>query len=239
MRLGIFKAPNLGAANVAQFFLGAAWIVFRNITTDTTTPGWASLTVAMLVMTGLILFSLGVVIDALAPVTLSLIGQRMPVQTDIPWLSIVPITEARSSYNGLLVFLFILFSASLTAYLVHRFGSRRIRRAPAWDCGFPISDPATQYTASSFAQPIRRVFGTLIFHARDRVTIPAPGDLRPARFTLEMHDHIWEGLYLPIVGAVGFAAEKLNHLQFLTIRRYLSLVFLTLVLLLLVLALWS
>ncbi len=181
----------------------------------------------------------GVVIDALAPVTLSLIGQRMPVQTDIPWLSIVPITEARSSYNGLLVFLFILFSASLTAYLVHRFGSRRIRRAPAWDCGFPISDPATQYTASSFAQPIRRVFGTLIFHARDRVTIPAPGDLRPARFTLEMHDHIWEGLYLPIVGAVGFAAEKLNHLQFLTIRRYLSLVFLTLVLLLLVLALWS
>lgn len=26
MRLGIFKAPNLGAANVAQFFLGAAWI---------------------------------------------------------------------------------------------------------------------------------------------------------------------------------------------------------------------
>jgi EmrB/QacA subfamily drug resistance transporter len=26
MRLGIFKAPNLGAANSAQFFLGAAWI---------------------------------------------------------------------------------------------------------------------------------------------------------------------------------------------------------------------
>ncbi|SCB44292.1 hydrogenase 4 subunit B [Rhizobium multihospitium] len=181
----------------------------------------------------------GVVIDALAPLTLLLIGQRMPVQTDIPWLSIVPIAEARSSYNGLLVFLFILFSASFTAYLVHRFGSRRIRRAPAWDCGFPVSSPATQYSASSFAQPIRRVFGTLIFRARDRVTMPPPGDLRPARFALEMHDYIWEGLYLPIVGAVGFAAEKLNHLQFLTIRRYLSLVFITLVLLLLVLALWS
>ncbi|SCB39644.1 hydrogenase 4 subunit B [Rhizobium hainanense] len=181
----------------------------------------------------------GVVIDTLAPLTLSLIGERMPVQTDIPWLSIVPIAEARSSYNGLLVFLFILFSASFTAYLVHRFGSRCIRRAPAWDCGFPLSSPATQYTASSFAQPIRRVFGTLIFRARDRVNMPPPGDLRPARFALEMHDHIWEGLYLPIVGAVGFAAEKLNYLQFLTIRRYLSLVFLTLVLLLLVLALWT
>ena len=40
-------------------------------------------------------------------------------------------------------------------------------------------------------------------------------------------------------GAVGFAADRLNRLQFLTIRRYLSLVFATLVTLLLVLAIWS
>jgi formate hydrogenlyase subunit 3/multisubunit Na+/H+ antiporter MnhD subunit len=181
----------------------------------------------------------GIVIDGLAPVTLSLIGDRMPVQMDIPWLSIVPIAESRSSYNGLLVFLFTLFSASLAAYLIHRFASRALRRAPAWDCGFPEMSPATQYTAGSFAQPIRRVFGTLVFRARESVDMPAPGDLRPARFVIEAHDLIWEGLYLPIAGAVGFAAEKLNHLQFLTIRRYLSLVFLALVFLLLVLALWS
>ncbi|UWU18644.1 hydrogenase 4 subunit B (plasmid) [Rhizobium sullae] len=181
----------------------------------------------------------GIVIDGLAPVTLSLIGDRMPVQADIPWLSIVPIAESRSSYNGLLVFLFTLFSASLTAYLIHRFASRRLRRAPAWDCGFPEINPLSQYGAGSFAQPVRRVFGTLILRVRERVDMPVPGDLRPARLTVETHDLIWEGLYLPIVGAVGFAAEKLNHLQFLTIRRYLSLVFLALVFLLLVLALWS
>jgi len=181
----------------------------------------------------------GIVIDGLAPVTLSVIGDRMPVQTDIAWLSIVPIAESRSSYNGLLVFLFTLFSASLTAYLIRRFASRALRRAPAWDCGFPEMSPATQYTAGSFAQPIRRVFGTLVFRVRESVDMPAPGDLRPARFAVEAHDLIWEWLYLPIVGAVGFAAEKLNYLQFLTIRRYLSLVFLALVFLLLVLALWS
>ncbi len=181
----------------------------------------------------------GIVIDGLAPVTLSVIGDRMPVQTDIAWLSIVPIAESRSSYNGLLVFLFTLFSASLTAYLIRRFASRALRRAPAWDCGFPEMSPATQYTAGSFAQPIRRVFGTLVFRVRESVDMPAPGDLRPARFAVEAHDLIWEWLYLPIAGAVGFAAEKLNYLQFLTIRRYLSLVFLALVFLLLVLALWS
>jgi hydrogenase-4 component B len=56
---------------------------------------------------------------------------------------------------------------------------------------------------------------------------------------IELHDLVWEGMYQPIAGAVGFCADRLNHLQFLTIRRYLSLVFATLVTLLLVLAIWS
>jgi len=57
----------------------------------------------------------GLAIDGLSPVTLALIGERMPVQTDVPWLSIVPIAESRSSYNGLLVFLFTAISALLAA----------------------------------------------------------------------------------------------------------------------------
>ncbi|MCC2611808.1 hydrogenase 4 subunit B [Neorhizobium sp. Rsf11] len=181
----------------------------------------------------------GIVIDGTSPVVLSLVGDRMPVQMDIPWLSIVPIAESRSSYNGLLVFLFIAVSASATIYVVHRWASRALRRSAAWDCGFPENSPSTQYTAGSFAQPVRRVFGTLAMRARERVDMPAPGDLRPATFSVEQHDLVWEGLYVPIAGAVGFAAEKLNRLQFLSIRRYLSLVFLALVFLLLVLALWS
>jgi hypothetical protein len=63
--------------------------------------------------------------------------------------------------------------------------------------------------------------------------------MRPARFTLVITDPIWDWLYQPFVRAVEFAALQLNKLQFLTIRRYLSLVFLSLVWLLLVLAIWS
>jgi hypothetical protein len=69
--------------------------------------------------------------------------------------------------------------------------------------------------------------------------MPAPGDIRPARLRIELHDLIWEGMYAPIAGAVGRSADWLNRLQFLTIRQYLSLVFATLVTLLLVLAIWS
>ena len=46
-------------------------------------------------------------------------------------------------------------------------------------------------------------------------------------------------LFLPVGRFIGFAADRLNHLQFLTIRQFLSLVFAALVLLLLVLAIWQ
>jgi hydrogenase-4 component B len=181
----------------------------------------------------------GVVIDGLAPVAKAMIGAPMLRQTDIAWLSIVPIAASRSSYNGLLVFIFIAVSATLAALAIHRFASRRLRRAPAWDCGFPDPSPTTQYSASSFAQPIRRIYGASVFLARERVTMPPPGDRRAASLHVELHDRIWDGIYLPVAQGVAFAADRLNHLQFLTIRRYLSLVFLTLVVLLLALALWQ
>jgi hydrogenase-4 component B len=181
----------------------------------------------------------GFVIDALAPVTQSLVADRMPVQSEIAWLSIVPIAESQSSYNGLLVFAFITLSASLAVLVIHRWGSHAVRRAPAWDCGWPNPSPVTQYTAASFAQPIRRVFATQLFLASEDVEMPPPGDQRPARLHVRIHDLVWDYLYLPVAGAVGFTADRLNHLQFLTIRRYLSLVFLALVALLTVVAIWT
>jgi hydrogenase-4 component B len=197
---------------------------------------------AMFAFAGLCVFAgvfPGLIIDALAPVVVMLTeGARMPVQITMPWLTIVPVTESRSSYNGLLVLLFIGFSAGASAWAIHRFASHAIRRAPAWDCGFPDPSPITQYTAGSFAQPIRRVFGTLVFRAREEVDMPAPGELRPARIQVRLRDLAWDGIYAPVAGAVGFAADRMNRLQFLTIRRYLTLVFLALVLLLLVIAIW-
>jgi formate hydrogenlyase subunit 3/multisubunit Na+/H+ antiporter MnhD subunit len=180
----------------------------------------------------------GLFIDALAPVAQALTGTRMPVQTTVPWLSIVPVAESRSSYNGLLVLVFITVSTLLTVEAVHRYASRAVRRGPAWDCGFPDANPATQYTADSFAQPIRRVFGETVFQARERVEMPPPGAAHPARLTVSLRDLVWEALYAPIARGLAVATEKLNHLQFLTIRKYLSLMFAALVGLLLVVAVW-
>ena len=57
---------------------------------------------------------------------------------------------------------------------------------------------ATQYTAESFAQPIRRVFGTTLFAARETVTLPPPGSMAAARIVKSRRDPIWETFYAPV-----------------------------------------
>src|SRR5215471_1585127 len=181
----------------------------------------------------------GFVIDALQPAILVLIGEGMPREAAQPYFSIVPVAGSANTYSGFLIFVLVVGIAALTALIVHGLAGRRTRRSPAWDCGFPDPSPATQYTSSSFAQPIRRVFGTMVFRASETVAMPPPGDVAPARFKVSLRDLAWDFCYAPIASFVGFASLHLNHLQFLTIRRYLGLVFFALVFLLLVLALWQ
>ncbi|MGP9812290.1 hydrogenase 4 subunit B [Rhodopseudomonas sp. NSM] len=181
----------------------------------------------------------GMVMDALAPIATEILGSRLAPQSGMAWLSIVPIAQSHSSYNGLLVAVFIAVSASASYAAIRLFSSGAVRRGPAWGCGFTDPVPLAQYSAAGFAQPIRRVFGTLIFRARDHVTMPPPGDTAPARLRIELHDQIWERIYAPLAGGVMAASVRLNRMQLLTIRGYLSLVFATLVTLLLVLAIWT
>ncbi len=236
----------LSAALAAACFVKAYGVTFLGrartpaATTATETDRF-SLAAMMLLATLCLIAGIlpGLFIDALAPVNTALIGARMPPQIGAQWFSIIPITASRSSYDGLLLFLFVAMSGALAAFAIHRLASDRLRRAPAWDCGYPDASPATQYTATSFAQPIRRVFGTMVFHARETVEMPPPGDTRPARLSVAMHDLIWDSIYAPLAVGIGVAADRLNRLQFLTIRQFLSLVFGLLVILLLVLAIWS
>ena len=180
----------------------------------------------------------GQAIDALSPASQFAVGAHMPNQSSLPWLSIAPVAASRSSYNGLLVSIFIVMSATMASTIIHRFASAALRRAPAWDCGFPDPAPTTQYSGESFSQPIRRVFGRLAFVVEERIDMPLPGDTRAAHLHLRLSDRIWNILYVPLILVVERTAVQLNRLQFLTIRQYLSVVFGALVVLLIVLASW-
>ena len=180
----------------------------------------------------------GAIIDLLAPVVQAAVGGRLPAQTFQPWASIVPIASSRSSYNGLLILLFLTLSGVLTALVVHRFATRATRRSDIWDCGYPDPAPVTQYSGSSFAMPIRRVFGTTVFRVHETVDMPRPGETRAGRFHVKVVDPAWRLIYGPAARAVLRTSASLNRLQFLTIRRYLTLGFATLVRLLGVVAAW-
>jgi formate hydrogenlyase subunit 3/multisubunit Na+/H+ antiporter MnhD subunit len=242
---GVGALLALSAALAAACFVRAFGIVFlgRPRTSQAAqareTDLWSGATMIALALACLIVGILpGFVIDALSSTAQLAVGAHMRAQSDLAWFSIVPIAESRSSYSGLLVFGFAVASMSMTAVAIHWLASRAVRRTPAWDCGFPEPSPLTQYSAGSLAQPIRRVFGNFVFRATEHVDMPTPGALTPASFRVDVDDRVWDALYAPIAGAIAFTSEKLNHLQFLTIRRYLGFVFASLVILLLVLALW-
>jgi formate hydrogenlyase subunit 3/multisubunit Na+/H+ antiporter MnhD subunit len=180
----------------------------------------------------------GFVIDALSPVTAMLTGGMMPDQALVPWLSVVPIAESRSSYNGLIILTFLVVSGTLTAMVIHRFASGATRRSAIWDCGFPLDAPQTQYGSASFSMPIRRVFGTVVFNVHERVDMPRPGEIRAGSFGLRILDPAWQYAYGPLTRGIGMLSVVLNQMQFLTIRRYLTMMFCTLIALLVLVAAW-
>ena len=143
----------------------------------------------------------------LSPITLQILGGRMPIQANEPWLSIVP-----NSGGAQLIQRLACDGVHHDIRLIgrHLYSSLRLSRVAAGSglgCGFSDPTPAAQYSGGGFAQPIRRVFGTLVFSARDHVEMPPPGDIRPARLRIELHDLIWEGMYRPIAGAVGLSSD--------------------------------
>ncbi|MCB1807547.1 MAG: hydrogenase 4 subunit B, partial [Candidatus Competibacteraceae bacterium] len=78
----------------------------------------------------------GLLLDAISPVVAQLNHSvALAPQRHNAWLSLVPVAAERSSYNGLLLLLFMLISGGLTAFVIHRAANRRLRRSAAWDCG--------------------------------------------------------------------------------------------------------
>lgn len=176
-------------------------------------------------------------IDTISPAAAEYVGGRMPAQSQIGWFTIAPIAESRSSYNGLLVFAFIGLSAFAMAQTIKKFFPRPLRRAPPWDCGYVDPTPASQYTASSFAQPVRRALGAVAFSVREKLDMPLPGETRAAHFSVEIGDRFIDYLYEPLTKAVQFCAGRLNVVNFLSIQEYIALVFAALVFLLILVAL--
>jgi hypothetical protein len=145
------------------------------------------------------------------------------------WLVLVPVDTARASYSPLLFLLLVAASFALAFVLVRRLYHGRVRRAPPWDCGYPLLNARMQDTAEGFGQPIRQVFEP--FFRIDR-HLPSPFDRQPS-YRLEAGDHFWHWLYLPVARGTEAVSRLVGALQQGRIATYLMFSFITLLVMLL------
>ncbi len=168
------------------------------------------------------------VIRLIDPVNTLLVGSGALRAGSSSWLMLAPINPDRASYSPIVVLLVIAVAVLLTVQLVHRFYHGRVRRAPAWDCGFPGQTARMQDTAEGFGQPIRQVFEPFFRMERH---LPSPFDREP-HYAVKVDDGFWHWMYLPIARAAEFAARFVGRIQQGRISVYLVYSFVTLLALL-------
>ncbi len=159
-----------------------------------------------------------------------LIGGGLSSATDNGWLWLTPVNPQTASYGAPAVLFGILVSWLIVFLFLHPpRHDKSIRIAPAWDCGFGPLNSRMQYTASSFAMPIRRIF-SFIWLIVEKVE-PARQGKRPY-YILRIDDRLWLMLYVPIGKLMLKIAERTSHIQGGNLRVYLCYSFFTLLFLL-------
>jgi hypothetical protein len=185
---------------------------------------------------GLVWFAVGCIVLGIFPVQViglidavnaTLIGSTLGRAGGNWWL-LAPVNPDRSSYSPIIVLSVIVAAVLLTTRIVHRLYHGRLRKGPAWDCGFPLQTPRMQDTAEGFGQPIRQIFEQFF---RIERTLPSPFDTSP-RYRVTAEDHFWTWLYLPLARATEVLARLVGLIQQGRISVYLTYSFFTLLALL-------
>jgi hydrogenase-4 component B len=144
------------------------------------------------------------------------------------WLFLAPVDTERASYSPVYFLLAVLLVTLVTALVVRQYYHGRLRRGPAWDCGYPLQTSRMQDTAEGFGQPIRRIFEPFFRIERE---LPSAFDANP-RYHGRSDDRFWFALYLPIKHITQKLSSWASLLQHGRIHLYLTYTFVTLIVLL-------
>ena len=116
---------------------------------------------------------------------------------------------------------------------------RRPRRAEAWGCGRELQTARMEITATSFAEPLQRVFADVLRPDHDlEVTHAAESRYFPEAISYRhrIDDALERALYQPIIAAVSWWGRQARRVPSGSVHRYLAFGFVALVLILVVLA---
>ncbi|MGZ5194020.1 MAG: hydrogenase 4 subunit B [Ramlibacter sp.] len=164
-------------------------------------------------------------IQIIDPVTQQLVAAGLGRTVAASGWLLVPVAMERASYGPVIFLLGVSASFALAFLVVRGFYHGRLRRAPAWDCGFPWQTARMQDTAEGFGQPIRQIFEPFFVMHRE---LPTPFDARP-RYRVVVEDHFWAWVYLPVVALANRIGRLVGLLQQGRISVYLLYSFVTLI----------
>lgn len=174
------------------------------------------------------------VITLLDTIAQHLLHSGLPNTSIEGWLWLTPISPHVASYSAPLVLLFIVTVWTLSYLLLHGHKLIRRRRAHPWDCGFgQEGNVRTQYSATAFAMPIRRIFHPIWIveeHIEERKDETLYNT--EVRYHLNIRDRSAPILYEPIGHWVMSIARQFSRIQTGNIRIYLAYSFFTLLILL-------
>ena len=162
-------------------------------------------------------------------VSMALIGHDLgSTAASTGWLWLTPVAAERASYSPLILFLILLGGFIFTFLVARKLYHGRVRRGPAWDCGYPAQTPRMQDSAEGFGQPIRQIFEMFFGIVRE---VPSPFDKHP-HYHGETRDRIWSLIYHPVARLTEWLSSLMGKLQHGRISVYLMYSFVTLLALL-------
>jgi formate hydrogenlyase subunit 3/multisubunit Na+/H+ antiporter MnhD subunit len=187
-------------------------------------PGWAMRAPMLILAAGCVLIGL------FARQAAGLTGRAVGAVTGLPIDEVRDhMTFAMGPLSSIVVIGCILvLLIVLLGFLRRRLlAGRTVEKSCTWDCGYARPAPSMQYTASSFAQPLTRMFGTFL---RPQIRSEEPDGLFPAygSFKTETADFFRQNLYHPLFDGVARLASKLRWLQQGRVQLYIFYIALTL-----------
>ena len=138
-------------------------------------------------------------------------------------------------------FLFVGAAAVLVAvWLINRrLVHRSARRVDAWGCGRDVQTARMQYTATSFGEPLQRVFADVLRPQSD-VELTHVAESRYYEQSLKYQNQVSDAVeqfgYRPVIDAVLRGGKAARRIQNGSIHRYLAFGFVALLVVLVVLA---
>jgi formate hydrogenlyase subunit 3/multisubunit Na+/H+ antiporter MnhD subunit len=134
------------------------------------------------------------------------------------------LTGIQGSMSPLLILAGLLVAALLVVALIRRGLPRR--ESLVWGCGGTRLDPRMEYTATSFAEPLTRVFDDVLRPEHDvDVTHHEESQylIESVRYRQRVDDRLEAYLYPPVLAAATSYGRVLSRLQNGSVHRYLAL----------------